>query len=328
LDTAAPDTAAAGDIVIQTPNDGNFMEGETITFAADFGEAVMVSGGTPNLTLSNGASASLDMLNSDLSTGALVFTYDVASGDTNTADLQVTGLNGTGVIADLAGNAAVVNTTTDLAIIIDTIDPVLDADGPDVTSTNFAEYAEGATPAAPATNMGDSIATFPGTDGGTASELTYAITAVTGTAMADLSTAVVLVDEGGSWNLRVVDPEAFDHEDHPTIVVSIDIIDAAGNATNADFTINVTNEDDAPTIISADDTGIIGERADTNDAAENTPVEFGERGDIIFQFRGRPLQRRKWRLSTPLATVSSSLRSLKWPLQMTTQPTLATRIWR
>ena len=74
--------------------------GETHTITVTWDEAVVVTG-TPALTLSNGASA---RYTSGTTSTALVFTYTVAEGDSDSNDLGVTAYTGT--ISDVAGGAA------------------------------------------------------------------------------------------------------------------------------------------------------------------------------------------------------------------------------
>jgi hypothetical protein len=81
--------------------------GKVVTLTVNVSENVIVTttGGTPTLTLNDGASATYA---SGSGTSALAFTYTVAAGQ-NTADLAVTALNlNGGTIKDGAGNTAVV----------------------------------------------------------------------------------------------------------------------------------------------------------------------------------------------------------------------------
>jgi len=278
IDNTAPDTGATIDIVAM--GDGTFMEGETVTFTADFGEAVTVTGSPTHLTLSNGEVAVLDMGASDLSIGSLVFTYAVNAADANTTSLQVTGLNGTGVIEDLAGNLAAVMATTDLTIIIDTMNPD-DLSVQGVDNATIGEFTEPGTVAF-ASGTGTMLALFAGADSGAAPELMY-----TFGASGDFGGAVELyVNLDGDTELRVLNADFFDFEDNPLTEIDIVITDAAGNVTNDVFTVNLTDLDDAPEITPGGDImATIMERPDVTmlgDTTENDPTDFGYSGSIGF----------------------------------------------
>ncbi|GAA0591723.1 hypothetical protein GCM10009416_32660 [Craurococcus roseus] len=92
VDTAAPSITAAA-----APS-GTFGIGQEVSFTLTGSEAMTVTG-TPTLTLSNGATATYA---SGSGTGSLVFKYTVAAGQTDSGDVNVTGINGT--IKDAAGN--------------------------------------------------------------------------------------------------------------------------------------------------------------------------------------------------------------------------------
>ncbi|MDI9235276.1 beta strand repeat-containing protein, partial [Limnohabitans lacus] len=99
------------DKVISTSADGNYRVGDPVTLQVVFDKTVSVdtSGGTPTLTLSNGAVA--DFVG--VAGNRMVFQYKVQAGDTNSADLNIgaggLALNGAsiqsvaGVAADLSG---------------------------------------------------------------------------------------------------------------------------------------------------------------------------------------------------------------------------------
>jgi Ca2+-binding RTX toxin-like protein len=85
---------------------GNLNAGDVISLTVTFSEAVSVSGGTPNLVLNDGGTATYT---SGSGSTALVFTHAVQAGQ-NVADLAVTSLSLNGaVLKDAAGNLA--NTT-------------------------------------------------------------------------------------------------------------------------------------------------------------------------------------------------------------------------
>jgi hypothetical protein len=115
--TTAPTVTALTDVTSTGTADLN--AGKSITFTLDASEVVNANGAA--LTLSNGASA---LYTSGTGTQALTFTYTVAAGDTNTADLKVTGYTGT--LADTAGNALVAaGVTEDTGVAINTTAPTV-----------------------------------------------------------------------------------------------------------------------------------------------------------------------------------------------------------
>ena len=86
------------------PGSGSLAAGQVVAISLTVSEAVTAAGGTPVLTLNDGATATYDAANSTATN--LVFKYVVQPGDM-AADLTVTGitLNGT-TITDAAGNPA------------------------------------------------------------------------------------------------------------------------------------------------------------------------------------------------------------------------------
>jgi len=83
---------------------GLLTAGEMAVFTLTMSEAVMVSGGTPALTLNDGGTAVYDAAHS--TSTALVFDYTVAAGQYANA-LSVTGINLNGAaVTEVAGNAA------------------------------------------------------------------------------------------------------------------------------------------------------------------------------------------------------------------------------
>ncbi|MBR0894841.1 NF038122 family metalloprotease [Bradyrhizobium tropiciagri] len=105
IDTTAPETSG----VTAAPMTGTETAGASIGLTLAFNEAVTVSGGTPSLTLNNGANAIYDtaatMALHDPT--KLAFDYLVSGSDNPTSSLALTGVSLNGAaIADLAGNAA------------------------------------------------------------------------------------------------------------------------------------------------------------------------------------------------------------------------------
>jgi Bacterial Ig-like domain len=103
VDTAAPTVSSMADT-----SSGNLSIGGKVTITLTMSEVVTVIG-TPTLMLNDGGTATYQ---SGSGSNKLVFTYTVASTDTNVATLAVTGsnLNGTNVaVRDGAGNNANLN---------------------------------------------------------------------------------------------------------------------------------------------------------------------------------------------------------------------------
>ncbi len=99
IDTVAPDVTG-----VSVSADGTLSLGQAVSFALTMSEPVIVAGGTPTLTLSNGAVAVYDAANS--TPDSLVFDYVVAAGDdTPTLSIGSVNLNGASV-TDAAGNVA------------------------------------------------------------------------------------------------------------------------------------------------------------------------------------------------------------------------------
>ena len=116
-------------------NDGSLHTGESINFVVNFSENVNVAGGTPTLTLDNGATATYV---SGTGTGALTFSYTPTEGDAASADLSVTAFNlGTATVKDAAGN----NADTTAAISNPTGTVTVDAIAPTVTTFSPADEA-------------------------------------------------------------------------------------------------------------------------------------------------------------------------------------------
>ena len=103
-DTVAPtivSIAASGTGI--SGGTGNLNAGDVVTLAVTFSEAVTVSGGTPNLVLNDGGTATYS---SGSGSTTLVFSHTVQAGQ-NVADLAVTSLSLNGAtVKDTAGNLA------------------------------------------------------------------------------------------------------------------------------------------------------------------------------------------------------------------------------
>ncbi|HTB02708.1 MAG TPA: Ig-like domain-containing protein [Bradyrhizobium sp.] len=102
-DTLAPTATATAQ-----PSTGTEMFGNVVKMTLSFGEAVTISGATPELTLNDGGHAIYD----PTATAALhdptklVFDYTVGSNDSTVSTLAITGITAGTTITDLAGNPA------------------------------------------------------------------------------------------------------------------------------------------------------------------------------------------------------------------------------
>ncbi|MBR1277074.1 S-layer family protein [Bradyrhizobium sp. AUGA SZCCT0283] len=104
IDTIAPHL----NNIAASPGSGVALPGSVVHFTLNFDEAVHVTGGTPTLTLNDGASAVYNAAATALlgDPSKLVFDYTVATGDATEA-LAITGFNAQGaVVDDFAGNHA------------------------------------------------------------------------------------------------------------------------------------------------------------------------------------------------------------------------------
>jgi hypothetical protein len=101
IDTTAPIVTK----VAVSPGTGVEGVGAKITFTLTMSTPVTVTGGSPTLTLGNGASATYDSAHSN--TTSLVFDYTISGTDADTAALGISSVNNNGAtIADAGGNAA------------------------------------------------------------------------------------------------------------------------------------------------------------------------------------------------------------------------------
>ncbi|MDP6215262.1 MAG: hypothetical protein QGI41_10030, partial [Acidimicrobiales bacterium] len=194
VDGDAPDLSSVA------ANDATYKIGDAIAITVTWDEAVVVSG-TPTLTLDNGATASYT---SGTGNAALVFTYTVADGDTDTSNLQISSYSGT--IADAAGGAAAA-VTGDLGTV------VVDASSPDITGCDATDGAYGVAEAISITCTYNEAVTVTGTptitlsngdvasyaSGTTSTSIVFTTTVAQGdTDSADLSVSSIQPTAGGA----------------------------------------------------------------------------------------------------------------------------------
>ena len=137
-----------------TETDGSFGEGETIDITITFDEAVIVAGGTPQLTLETGGSDAVVNYSSGSGGTVLTFVYTVADGEAS-SDLDYVGtsslaLNGA-TIKDAQNNAAVLTLASpaasgslgaNAALVVETTNPTVT--GVDTTETDgtFGDWTD------------------------------------------------------------------------------------------------------------------------------------------------------------------------------------------
>ncbi len=124
-----------------SPN-GTYITGQFIDFTATFSEAVIVTGGTPRLTLTVGATAKYANYISGTGTNVLVFRYTVLSGDLDTNGIAMTNSITLATITDAALNAANVAFTRPVltGVNVDATPPRINS----VTPPSNATYSVGA----------------------------------------------------------------------------------------------------------------------------------------------------------------------------------------
>ncbi|MBI3382830.1 MAG: DUF4347 domain-containing protein [Aquabacterium sp.] len=131
--SATIDTSGPAVTSVAVPANGAYKAGNTLSFTVNTDEAVLVdtSGGTPRLSLTLGNTTVYASYASGSGTSALVFTYTVQAGDTDSDGMAVGALqtNG-GTLTDTAGNAMTltlnsVGSTTN--VLVDTTAPVVNS---------------------------------------------------------------------------------------------------------------------------------------------------------------------------------------------------------
>ncbi len=161
VDTAGPQVAS-----VSVPAGGSYKAGNTLSFTVNVSEAVTVStvGGTPRLALDIGGATKYATYTSGSGSSALVFSYTVESGLTDSDGITVSALqtNG-GTLRDSAGNDATVplnSVGSTSTVVVDSLGPTFvsaatNSDGTKVVLT-FSEslHATTAASSAFAVNVG------------------------------------------------------------------------------------------------------------------------------------------------------------------------------
>ncbi|WP_082118665.1 beta strand repeat-containing protein [Tenacibaculum mesophilum] len=135
VDTVAPIITS-----VNVPSNATYVTGNNLDFTVNFNENIIISttGGTPQLSITVGATTRQATYISGSGTSAIVFRYTVQSGDLDTDGITVSSLTANGgTLKDVATNDAnltlnSVGSTT--AILVDTIAPI-------VTSVNVPSNA-------------------------------------------------------------------------------------------------------------------------------------------------------------------------------------------
>src|SRR3569832_2516985 len=130
---AAPTTSTIP--LVPVPANGSYKAGQTLGFTVNTDESVTVdtSGGTPRLALTLGSSTVYANYASVSGTSALVFTYTVQPGDTDSDGIAVGALQGNGgTLKDTAGN----NMNLTLNSVGATASVLVDTTAPTVSSVS------------------------------------------------------------------------------------------------------------------------------------------------------------------------------------------------
>ncbi|WP_336774507.1 S-layer homology domain-containing protein [Paenibacillus sp. MMO-58] len=124
------DAVAPSVTQVEVPANGSYKEGANLLFKVHFSENVHVTGGTPELNVKLDGKTVQASYVSGSGTNALVFQYEVQSGDTDSDGIELAAaisLNGA-AMADQAGNAAGLSLASvgdTSAVLIDTTAPVV-----------------------------------------------------------------------------------------------------------------------------------------------------------------------------------------------------------
>ncbi len=142
IDTTAPTVAS-----VSVPGNGLYKAGDTLSFTINTDEAVTVdtSGGTPRLALDVGGTTVYASYVSGSGSSALVFSYTVQAGDTDTDGITVGTLQANGgTLTDTAGNSM----TLTLNSVGSTSNVLIDTTGPTVAAVSVpgnGTYVDGST---------------------------------------------------------------------------------------------------------------------------------------------------------------------------------------
>jgi hypothetical protein len=102
IDSTVPTVASVG-----VPGNSTYVATNTLMFAVNFSENVLVASGTPSLSLTIGSTTRSALYSSGSGTAGLIFTYTIVAGELDTDGITVGALSLNGAtINDSAGNAA------------------------------------------------------------------------------------------------------------------------------------------------------------------------------------------------------------------------------
>ncbi|MFZ2268532.1 MAG: Ig-like domain-containing protein [Azonexus sp.] len=234
IDTTAPVVAS-----VSVPANGSYLAGQTLSFTVNTDEAVIVDSGsgTPRLVIDMGGSAVYASYASGSGSTALVFTYTIQAGDTDTNGISVGALqNNGGSLQDAAGNNLTLtlnSVASTAAVLVDTTAPVAPSvpdlsTGSDSGNSSTDNITSNTTPTFTGTAEANSTVKLYDTDG----------TTLLGTTTADGS---------GNWSITSTTLAAGSHS------LTSKATDAAGNISPASSALAITIDTAAPIAPSAPD---------------------------------------------------------------------------
>ncbi|HZX33268.1 MAG TPA: Ig-like domain-containing protein [Rhodocyclaceae bacterium] len=131
--TVTIDTTAPGVASVSVPADSSYKAGQTLSFTVNSGEAITVdtSTGTPRLVLDIGGVTRYATYASGSGSTALVFTYTVQPGDTDSDGIAVNALqSNSGTLKDTAGNGLTLTLNSvgsTAGVLVDTTAPTVNS---------------------------------------------------------------------------------------------------------------------------------------------------------------------------------------------------------
>ncbi|MGE5492851.1 MAG: Ig-like domain-containing protein, partial [Actinomycetota bacterium] len=126
------DTTAPGVASVSVPANGSYKEGQTLSFTVNAGEAITVNGGgMPSLALDIGGVTRYAAYASGSGSSALVFTYTIQAGETDSDGITVLALQSNGsILTDAAGNGLTLTlngVASTAGVLVDTTAPTVNS---------------------------------------------------------------------------------------------------------------------------------------------------------------------------------------------------------
>jgi hypothetical protein len=232
VDTTAP-TISTVALSSSAGADNTYKAGDVVSATVTFSEAVTVTG-TPQLTLNVGGSNKTANYASGSGTTALVFSYAVQAGDTDTNGISI-GANAvalnSGTIVDAAGN----NATITHSSVADNASHKVDTTAPTISTASTANNAENS--ALAITLAADETAT-------------WSIVGGADQARFEISGTTLRWASNGTKDFESPN----DADANNTYIVTVRATDVAGNTTDKTITVTVTDVDEiAPALSSLTD---------------------------------------------------------------------------